>query len=233
MKAVVALTAVLGLIMASPSYANKLYRFNVDGQVVIKDYVPPEYVKLGYDVLNSQGMVIRQVPPAPTAAELAQRKAEEAAKKARQDAITQQRDNDMNLLRLYAKPADVERARQRKADEVESYVQLERRRITDLQDKLQKVEGQAANIERRGQEVPADMRLEIVQLQNGIRDSENNINTRQAEMAEITRQFADQYERVRILQVYQPGTLDDEVDLDKVDQVLAERAQKAEAAAGK
>ncbi|WP_430460898.1 hypothetical protein ACQUQU_16985 [Thalassolituus sp. LLYu03] len=227
MKSVVGMLALAGLLVAAPVYANKLYRFNVDGQIVVKDYVPAEYSHLGYDVLNKQGMVIKTVAPAPTADELAQRKAEEAAKKARQDAIAEQRQKDMNLLRLYAKPKDVERARQRKADEIESYIQLQRRRITDLEEKLEKSQAQAANIERKGLEVPADIRLEIVQLQNGIRDSEDNIRNRQQELGEVTRQYADQYERVRILQVYQPGVLDDEVDLDKVDQVLAERESKA------
>lgn len=230
MKAVVGLLVAAGLLVSAQAYANKLYRFNIDGQVIIKDYVPAEYSHLGYDVLNKQGMVIRKVDPAPTAEELAMRKAEEAAKKAREDAIAERRQQDMNLLRLYAKPKDVERARQRKADEIESYVQLQRRRITDLEEKLQKAEGQAANVERRGQEVPADMRLEIVQLQNAIRDSEDNIRIRQDELSEITRQYADQYERVRILQVYPAGTLDENVDLDKVDQELAAREAAAQAA---
>ena len=123
-------------------------------------------------------------------------------------------------MRLYAKPSDVERARQRKADEIDSYIQLQRRRIVDLEQKLEKSQAQAANIERRGQEVPADMRLEIVQLQNGIRDSEGNIKARQQEMKDSTRDFAEQYERVRILQVYPAGTLDADVDLDKVDREL-------------
>ena len=136
MKSALGLLAVLGLLLSSVSHASKLYRFNVDGKVVIKDHVPAEYSHLGYEVLNGQGMVIRSVERAPTAEELAQRRAEEAAKKARQEAISNQRRKDMDLLRLYAKPEDVERARQRKADEIESYIQLQRRRITDLEDKL-------------------------------------------------------------------------------------------------
>ena len=126
-------------------------------------------------------------------------------------------------MRLYAGPADVERARQRKADEIDSYIQLQRRRIADLEQKLGQAQNAAANFERRGQEVPADLRLEVVQLQNGIRDSENNIRQRQQEMLEMTRDMADQYERVRILQVYAPGTLDEDVDLDHVDRTLAGR----------
>lgn len=221
MKAMVGLIAAVCLVIASPSYASKkMYRFTVDGQMVIKDYIPAEYSQLGYDVLNHQGMVVQHIDPAPTADELARRRAQEVAAKAREEAITIQRRKDQDLLRLYARPEDVERARQRKADEIDSYVQLQRRRIADLEEKLGKSQGQAANIERRGQEVPADLRLEIVQLQNAVRDSEKNIVDRQQEMGEITREFADEYERVRILQVYPAGTLDEDVDLDKVDKAF-------------
>lgn len=220
MKPLVGLFAVVCLLVSAPAFASKLYRFSIDGRVVVKDYIPPEYSHLGYEVLNTSGMVVKIVAPAPTAEELAQRRAEEAAKQARQDAVAAQRKLDLDLLRLYAKPSDVERARQRKADEINSYIQLQRRRIVDLQQKLEKAQAQAANIERRGQEVPADMRLEIVQLQNAVRDSDGEIRARQQEMKDSTRDFAGQYERVRILQVYPAGTLDADVDLDKVDREL-------------
>src|SRR5690606_6727268 len=136
----------------------------------------------GYQVLNSQGMVVRTVEPAHNKEEHEQRRAAEAAAKARKEGIDEQRRQDLDLLRLYASPADVERARQRKADEIDSYIQLQRRRIVDLEQKLGQAQNAAANFERRGQEVPADLRLEVVQLQNGIRDSENNIRQRQQEM---------------------------------------------------
>ena len=218
------LTVVLsGMLLASHVQAQQLYRFKVDGSVVLKDHIPTEFSHLGYEVLNSRGMVVRTVEPAPTKEELAQRRAAEAAAKARKEAIAEQRRQDLDLLRLYAKPADVERARQRKADEIDSYIQLQRRRIADLEQKLEKAQQSAANFERRGQEVPADLRLEVLQLQNGIRDSENNIRQRQQEMQAMTRDMAEQYERVRILQVYAPGTLDEDVDLDHVDRILASR----------
>lgn len=224
MKASLLLMVLLsGVLLASHTQARQLYRFTVDGAVVLKDHVPAEYSHLGYQVLNSQGMVVRTVEPAPTKEELEQRRAAEAAAKARKEAIAEQRRQDLDLLRLYASPADVERARQRKADEIDSYIQLQRRRIVDLEQKLGQAQNAAANFERRGQEVPADLRLEVVQLQNGIRDSENNIRQRQQEMQAMTRDMADQYERVRILQVYTPGTLDEDVDLDHVDRTLASR----------
>lgn len=223
MKSNLLLLMLSGLLLVSPAQAQQLYRFQVNGSVVLEDHIPAEYSHLGYQVLNSQGMVVRTVEPAPTKEELAQRRAAEAAAKERQQAMAEQRRQDLDLLRLFTGPADVERARQRKADEIDSYIQLQRRRIVDLQQQLGQAQNAAANYERRGQEVPGDLRLEVVQLQSGIRDSENNIRQRQQEMLEMVRDMAAQYERVRILQVYAPGTLDEDVDLDHVDRTLAER----------
>jgi len=220
MKLFVWSAAVCCLLLTSVSHASKLYRFTIDGRVVVKDHVPAQYSHLGYEVLNSSGLVIKKVKPAPTAAELAERRAEEKAKKERLERIRAQRKQDMDLLRLYAKPGDVERARKRKADEIESYIQLQRRRIADLEIKLEQSQGDAADIERRGVEVPVDLRLEIAQLQNRIRESHANIKSRQQELIDSTKEYSTQYERVRILQVYKPGALPDEIDLDKVDREL-------------
>lgn len=208
------------LLLANVSHANKLYRFTIDGRLIVKDHVPAQYAHLGYEVLNSAGLVLKKVPPAPTAEELAARRAEEKAKKIRRERIVVQRKSDMDLLRLYAKPEDVERSRKRKADEIESYIQLQRRRIIDLESKLELSQGDAANIERRGVEIPVDLRLEIAQLQNRIRESHENIKARQQEMIDSTRAYSEDYERVRILQVYSPGTLEEDIDLDKVDRQL-------------
>ena len=222
MKAVVGVLAFVLAIAATPSYAaKKMYRFNVNGDVIIKDYVPAEYSHLAYDILNSRGMVIGHVDRAPTDEELQAKRAAEAREQARQQATAERKEEDMRLLRLYASPNDVERARQRRADEVSSYIGLQRRRITELEEKLSRAETQAANIERKGQEVPADLREEIAVLQGAIRDSQNTIKDRQQEMIRITQEYASEFERLRVLQIYPPGTLERDVDYDRVDKALA------------
>tara|TARA_Y100000590_G_scaffold250478_2_gene281381 strand:+ start:11706 stop:12377 length:672 start_codon:yes stop_codon:yes gene_type:complete len=221
MRAVVGIVAISLALVAGPGYAKKMYRFKVDGAVIIKDYVPSEYSHLGYDVLNSKGMVIDRVERAPTPEELKEKRAQEARAEARRQAMEKRKEEDRRLLRLYASPEDVERARQRRVEEVNSYIGLQRRRITELQEKLERSEGQAANIERKGREVPADLRLEIAQLQAAIRDAQNTIKDRQEEMIKITQEYASEYERIRVLQVYPPGTLDSEVDYERVDQAFS------------
>jgi hypothetical protein len=208
-------TGALILALISPvAFAAKLYRFEVDGRLILKDHVPPEYAQMGYQILNEQGLVIKQVERAPTASELAAIAVKEAIKEGRLERIRIRREADQALLRVYSKPSDVERARQRSVDEIDGYVGLQQRRIVDLTDKLERAQGRAANQERAGLEVPVDMRLEIAQLQKQIRETHATINTRKAQKIESTKLFASEYARMLILLKYPPGTLESEIPLD-------------------
>jgi hypothetical protein len=195
-------------------YAAKLYRFKVDGHVIMKDHVPPEYAQMGYEVLNDQGLVVKRVQRAATPEELAAKEAKEAIKSARIERIRVRREADQGLLRIYSKPEDVERARKRKVDNINGYIGLQQRRITDLTEKLEKAQARAANYERSGQEIPVDMRLEIAQLQNQIRESHSNIKIRNTEKVESTKVYAEEYSRMLLLLKYPPGTLESDIPLD-------------------
>jgi len=211
-------TSALILALISPvAFAARLYRFNVDGQMIMKDHVPPEYAQMGYDILNDQGLVVKRISPAPTPEELAALAAQEAIKKARLERIRIRREADQALLRVYSKPADVERARKRKVGNIDGYISLQQRRIVDLTEKLERAQARAANYERSGQEIPVDMRLEIAQLQNQIRESHSNIKTRNMEKVESTKVYAEEYSRMQILLKYPPGTLESDIPLDALD----------------
>ena len=211
-------TSALILALISPvAFAARLYRFNVDGQMIMKDHVPPEYAQMGYDILNDQGLVVKRISPAPTPEELAALAAQEAIKKARLERIRIRREADQGLLRVYSKPADVERARKRKVGNIDGYISLQQRRIVDLTEKLERAQARAANYERSGQEIPVDMRLEIAQLQNQIRESHSNIKTRNMEKVESTKVYAEEYSRMQILLKYPPGTLESDIPLDAFD----------------
>jgi len=209
-------TGALILALLSPvAFAAKVYRFKIDNQLIIKDHIPAEYAQLGYDILNSQGMVVKRVQPAPTPEELVQIAAQQAITEARLERIRIRREADQALLRVYSKPADVERARQRKIDNIDGYISLQQRRIVDLTEKLERAQGRAANQERAGLEIPVDMRLEIAQLQNQIRESHANVKIRKAEKNESTKGYADDYARMQILLKYPPGTLESEIPVEE------------------
>jgi hypothetical protein len=155
--------------------------------------------------------MIKQVERAPTASELAAIAAKKALKEARLERIRIRRQADRALLRIYSKPADVERARQRSVDDIDGYIGLQQRRIVNLTDKLERAQGRAANQERAGLDVPVDMRFAIAQLQKQIRETHANIEIRQAQKIESTKMFTNDYSRMLILLKYPPGTLESEI----------------------
>lgn len=220
-------TLVIAAAFASSSaYANKLYRFKVDGRTVLKDHIPPDMIRYGYEVLGSNGMVIEVVAPPPTAEELSRLKAAEQAKKRRIAAQAEQKTVDLDLRRLYEKPEDVERARLRKSEEVNTYIRLQQRRASGLEQKLSTAQTRAASFERKGGEVPADIRQEVAELQGALTDTERDIAERRKELSRITRDYAEQYERIRILQVYPVGTLYEDVDFERLERELAATAEQ-------
>lgn len=191
--------------------AAKLYRFVIDGKTIVKDSIPPEYKKYGYDVLNGRGLVVKSVPPAPTAAELAMIKRREAAEEKRKQLKKDQKEADKELLRLYSSLEEIEKARERKIVDIENYISLVNKRIQSLTEQLDKAEQKAANLERNGREVPVEIRLEIAQLQSQIRDSNASITDRQSEKQKVTNEFAKTYARYDILQKHPIGSLPDEI----------------------
>jgi len=208
-------TSALLLVLLSPTvFAAKLYRFNIDGRQVLKDHVPPEYAQMGYDILSDQGYVIKHVERAPTPEEIAAIAAQKAIEEARLERIRDRRKADQALLRVYSNPSDVERARQRKIDNIDGYIGLQQRRIVNLTETLERAQSRAANHERSGRDVPVSMRLEIAQLQSQIRESHENIKARKVEKIESTKAFAEEYFRMQILMKYPPGTLESEISLD-------------------
>ncbi|HUE91758.1 DUF4124 domain-containing protein [Pseudomonas sp.] len=142
----------LGLLLPAVASAVELYRY-IDERgttVLSRQGVPPEHIARGYEVLNEQGRVIRVIPPAPTAEELRRMQQEKAR------ALS-----DVQLLRLYSTPEDVERARQRKLAELDGLIGVARGNLQSVRTQQGNLQSQAAEHERAGREVPAHLLAQI------------------------------------------------------------------------
>lgn len=203
---------ILVLIIPAALAGTNVYRFNVDGQIIIKDYVPAELAPLGYQVLNAQGMVVRTVARELTANEIAERDRKIELERKRQARIDERKKADRDLLRLFATVDDVDRALTRKSEEVLTHIELQKRRIVDVQGKLESAQQVAANIERRGQAVSPDLKLEIEQYQQAIQDNELGIEQRYKSLKALEDEYAAFRYRVNVLTVYPLGTLSEDVD---------------------
>jgi hypothetical protein len=150
----------LGLAQPLAAAAAEYYRYVNDQGVTVlsRQGVPPEFIGKGYQVLNEQGRVIEVVPPAPSAEERRRLLAEKA-----------RAGTDAQLLRLYTTPEDVDRALGRKLAELDSLIGVARGNLQSARTQQGNLQGQAAEHERAGREVPEHL---ITQIDNQIAEQQ-------------------------------------------------------------
>ena len=172
-------------LLASPAVlADKFYRYVNDRGVVVIDRhgVPPEFVAKGYEVLNAQGRVLEVVPPAPSEEEM--------------KVILEERaraESDAQLRRLYSGPADVERAKARKLQELDAMVALAESNLGSLQVEQASLQAQAAAHERAGRAVPADLVGQI----DTVKAEQENLRRRIERFAENRKQIVASFDADR------------------------------------
>lgn len=144
-----------GLLAMSAAQA-EVYRYvNRQGVVALdRQGVPPEYVANGYEVLDEEGRVLRVVPPAPSAEELARRAAAQ-----RQAAF------DAELLQRYASAADLEWAQVRRLRDLDALARIAEGNLEASRRRLQDLERQAAEQQRAGQTLAPELLAQRDQLQ--------------------------------------------------------------------
>lgn len=176
----------LGMLGAMAAQA-ELYRYVDDKGVMVLDRhgVPPQYIGRGYEVLTDQGRVTRVVPPAPTAQER-QRLLEAQARAG----------TDAQLLRLYASVEDVERAKARKLAELDSVLGITRGNLQSLRSQQANLQSQAANHERAGREVPAQLLSQIDNLRKEQASLQRDIQRYKQARKQAEISFASERERV-------------------------------------
>lgn len=192
----------LVLLVASsrPVQAQTLYRYqDSQGNPVITSTLPDEALKRGYKVLDSSGRVLKTVPPAPTQKELERKARQQAQESARAEARKKQQEKDSLLLRTYSGPDDAVRAMQRKMQELSSLIALKEGNLSLLQSQLQNEQEKAANAERAGKPVPANVMRKIQNLRDQIRALKGKIAAQQADIGKVKQGYLKKIKRLEKL----------------------------------
>ena len=182
--------ALLFLLGYTAAQAAEFYRYvDTNGVTVISRLgVPSDVIGNGYEVINAHGRVVRVVPRALTAEEHRQLQEEK-----------QQAEIDRQLLRLYSKVSDVERAEERKQAEIDSFIGLIRRNMEDVQEDKAVLLNQAGNHERAGRKVPDELLEKISQLERRERGYLEEIKRYQQLRVDVVQEFALDKQRVEFL----------------------------------
>ena len=173
-----------------------VYRYtNVQGNMVLTSVLTPEGVQVGYEIVDSQGRVIRTVPPAPSADELEEIR--EARERARSEA--QQALRDAELKRMYAAPEDAERARDRQISALQLNIDYARGNLAQTRTRLDQEISSAARIERSGRRVPENTALVIDRYTRQISELETDIAHYEQEIIKVRESFEPIIERLRVI----------------------------------
>ena len=158
---------------------NVYYRYiNDQGIQVVGQAVPPKYSQKGYEIVSVSGDVIKVVPPAPDAEELERKLAREKL-----------REDYEKLNRRYSSLADIEAAKQRKLENINTNIAIVRGNITSLETQIEKLMGQAAGIERAGRPVPESLLEKLEGTQAELTTVIELLSVREHEYKETAKRF--------------------------------------------
>lgn len=142
----------LGVFTSQASFAVEYYRYTDERGITVinRQGVPPHLIGKGYEVLSEQGRVIRVVPRAPTPEEYRQMQADKERAK-----------SDRQLLMLYTRIEDIDRARDRKVADIDGQISIARGNLLSVNSLKSDLQAQAASQERSGRTVSASLLKQI------------------------------------------------------------------------
>jgi hypothetical protein len=204
------LAATLALVAASHAFAakgsgtkmldhNRFKWRDAQGDLHYGDSVPAEAAKLGYDVVNSQGIVIKHVDRAKSDAELAASKVE-AVKQAAERRVAEQRArDDEQLLSNYPREEDLKHAQQQELEMLEQQVKAAAASLRNQEQSLADLLDRAAEAERTGKELPADQSKQLGRMRKQVDDQRLTVAQREHERDETSSHFDEQVAHYREL----------------------------------
>lgn len=173
------------------------YRYRDDDGGVHMGYsIPPEYIANGYEVLNEHGMVVDVVLPKSVLDARASKILAEAESRHQREL---QASKDEALLRFYSTPQDVERVRQRKLQEFQNFIDIQKANTLANRKRLAALQSEAAELERNGQTVPESILQTLNTLEQKIRDAQLAIQRKQEEKHRVWLAFELDIERLNEL----------------------------------
>jgi hypothetical protein len=171
---------VLGLVVALPAAAGKLYKWvDEKGNVHFSDKVPPEAAKLAREEKNQDGVTVKQVARAKTqeelAAEAAQRVKDEEARKLAEA----QAQADRALMLSYTTENDLLHARDQELGVIDANMATAKLTIASQEKNLSDLLAHAADFERNKKPVPQQVTDSIAQVRSQIEIQQKTLKERE------------------------------------------------------
>ena len=177
-------------LFAAQSSGRVLYKYvDESGTLVIKDYLPPEVIAKGYSIVNTSGQTIEVVPPVKTKEQLAEEKKLKKQREAEERARREAARRDADLIRQFTRVEDIMRARDTQISALDVQISIRNGQTNLLTTQLEEMQRHAADYERRGQPVPAQLQKDIRESQRQIGENKSFVDTQNGEKARVSDRF--------------------------------------------
>ncbi len=177
------------------------YRYpGVNGTVVIDSSVPPEAVPRGYDVIRVDGSVVKTVAPKLSDAERKARELEQEVAAARAEADAKTRKWDQSLLLRYSSIQDIEVAKVRAINDIKVRISILKSNLSTIKQQILNNQSEAAELERRGQDVPSALVDTLASLRREVTTTEQHINSRVQDLSDVAKNYERDKDRFSHLQ---------------------------------
>jgi len=175
-------SALIGLLLISglsPCHAAQLYRWTDEhGKIFYGDQIPTRYIQQGYNVVSEQGITVYTIGP--VSDEPIPEPKEEAPK-----FTTYER----GLLATYSSGEEIELAKQKKLDDIDSIIGLTQDNIMLQERQFRELTKSAGDYERRGEHVPKRLEVDIANIQEKISNYARTIGQYEAQKLDASKRF--------------------------------------------
>ena len=170
--------------IAALTASAKLYRYtNSSGVVELSTILPQEYTKYGYEVLDSNMMVVEVVAPELSAAEFAKLQKQ-------RDKIAARQREEKRVRTLYGKVSDIDKAEEIKLHGIDEEIARGKSDVARMRVERARLEEQAAARERAGNAPTGEVIKTIQALARRIIDRDARIEALGASKERVRAEFA-------------------------------------------
>jgi chromosome segregation ATPase len=189
------------MLMAASAWSEtRLYRYiNEQGNMVIDDDIPIEYVKKGYEIINPDGSVIQRVDRQLSEEELRLHNTDAARAQMKKEEERRLQVWDESLMLRYSSAEDIEAALERAQRDLQIRLSILQANLKSTRSQIEQLQGRAADIERRGQKVPSSISKNLTTLRLEMEDIQDSISVRTHEVDEVNTSYQRDIERFSLL----------------------------------
>ncbi len=199
------LLATLCMLLASGSaLAKRYYRFeDAQGKIRVLDYLPAEAAQNEYEIVDEKGALIQKVGRAMTVEEILAEQEKQKELKEKSRIAQEKRRRDSLLLRQFYSIDDILRAQDSQLNAININIAIQKSKNLLLKAQLFEMQERAAELERSGKPLPANLTKSIADSQKQIVDNLEIVGAFRDEKRVVQEQFKSDLIRFKELKAKQ------------------------------